>query len=77
MEKSMAFKPNYQQERGNRNRAKEQKKQEKLRRLQEGSARRKGVGEDGEETMLPAEGEGVSEGEALASEPTASETKTE
>jgi hypothetical protein len=37
----MAFKPNYQQERSNRNRAKEQKKQEKLRRLQEGAARRK------------------------------------
>ena len=37
----MAFKPNYHQERSNRNRSKEQKKQEKLRRLQEASARRK------------------------------------
>ena len=73
----MAFKPNYQQERGNRDRAKEQKKQEKLRRLQEGSARRKGVGEDGGETVLQAEGEGVSEGGALSSGSTASETKTE
>ena len=42
----MAFKPNYQQERSARNRSKEQKKQEKLRRLQEGSERRKdGPGE--------------------------------
>lgn len=37
----MAFKPNYQQQRGDRNRAKEQKKQEKLRRREEESARRK------------------------------------
>jgi hypothetical protein len=39
----MAFKPNYQQERGNRNRAKEQKKQEKLRRREETTMRRKGA----------------------------------
>ena len=37
----MAFKPNYNQERGNRNRAKEQKKQEKLRRREESTMRRK------------------------------------
>jgi hypothetical protein len=37
----MAFKPNYQQQRGDRNRAKEQKKQEKLRRREEDAARRK------------------------------------
>ena len=37
----MAFKPNYQQARGDRNRAKEQKKQEKLRRREEDAAKRK------------------------------------
>jgi hypothetical protein len=37
----MAFKPNYQQQRGDRTRAKEQKKQEKLRRREEDAARRK------------------------------------
>jgi hypothetical protein len=37
----MAFKPNYQQQRGDRNRAKEQKKQEKLRRREEDAAKRK------------------------------------
>lgn len=51
----MAFKPNYQQERGNRTRAKEQKKQEKLRRLQEGTAKRKGG--DGEAVNTQAETE--------------------
>jgi hypothetical protein len=49
----MAFKPNYQQQRGDRNRAKEQKKQERLRRRTEDAERRKaereGVpGPDGE-----------------------------
>jgi hypothetical protein len=37
----MAFKPNYRQARGDRDRAKEQKKQEKLRRREEDAARRK------------------------------------
>ena len=37
----MAFRPNYQQARGDRDRAKEQKKQEKLRRREEDAARRK------------------------------------
>jgi hypothetical protein len=37
----MAFKPNYQQQRGDRNRAKDQKKQEKLLRREEEAARRK------------------------------------
>lgn len=37
----MAFKPNYGQERAARNRAKDQKKQEKLQRRQEESERRK------------------------------------
>ena len=41
----MAFKPNYGQERAARNRAKDQKKQEKLQRRQEESERRKaGIG---------------------------------
>lgn len=37
----MAFKPNYNQQRAERTRAKEQKKQEKLQRRQEESERRK------------------------------------
>jgi len=45
----MAFKPNYRQARGDRDRAKEQKKQEKLRRREEDAARRKADrGETGE-----------------------------
>jgi hypothetical protein len=63
METHMAFKPNYQQERSNRNRAKEQKKQEKLRRLQEGAARRK-------------EGDPV-DGVPESAEPAATDTQTE
>ena len=37
----MAFRPNYKQARGDRDRAKEQKKQEKLRRREEDAAQRK------------------------------------
>ena len=37
----MAFRPNYQQQRGDRSRAKEQKKQEKLRKREEDAARRR------------------------------------
>ena len=37
----MAFKPNYNQQRADRNRAKAQKKQEKLQRIEEETARRK------------------------------------
>jgi hypothetical protein len=37
----MGFKPNYNQLRSDRNRAKAQKKQEKLKRLEEETARRK------------------------------------
>ena len=37
----MAFKPNYNQQRADRNRAKEQKKQEKRKRLEEETAKRK------------------------------------
>ncbi len=38
----MPFKPNYRQARGERDRAKQQKKQEKLRKREEDAARRKG-----------------------------------
>ena len=37
----MAFKPNYNQQRADRNRAKAQKKQEKLKRLEDETAKRK------------------------------------
>jgi hypothetical protein len=37
----MAFKPNYNQQRTDRNRAKAQKKQEKMKRLEEETAKRK------------------------------------
>ncbi len=37
----MAFKPNYNQERANRNRSKLQKKQQKLQRREEDAAKRK------------------------------------
>ena len=37
----MAFKPNYNQQRADRDRAKAQKKQEKLKRLEEETAKRK------------------------------------
>lgn len=39
----MAFKPNYQQQRGDRNRAKDLKKREKLVRREEDAARRRAV----------------------------------
>lgn len=37
----MAFRPNYQQQRGDRERAKQQKRQERLQRRNEGSEKRK------------------------------------
>ncbi|WP_434623993.1 hypothetical protein [Azospirillum sp. B2RO_4] len=43
----MAFKPNYNQQRAERNRAKEQKKQERLQRREEGVAARR-AGEQGD-----------------------------
>lgn len=43
----MAFKPNYNQQRAERNRAKAQKKQEKLKRLEEETAKRKAARGDG------------------------------
>jgi hypothetical protein len=39
----MAFKPNYNQQRADRNRAKAQKKQEKRKRLEEETAKRKAL----------------------------------
>ena len=44
----MPFKPNYKQERSERNRAKAQKKQEKLQRREEDSAKRKAARETGQ-----------------------------
>lgn len=51
----MAFKPNYNQQRAERTRAKEQKKQEKLQRRQEESERRKAAG------LPPEDGDSVDE----------------
>jgi hypothetical protein len=42
----MAFRPNYNQQRGDRNRAKEQKKQEKLQRRDEAAAKRRAEREE-------------------------------
>ncbi|KAB2876457.1 MAG: hypothetical protein F9K43_01155 [Bauldia sp.] len=51
----MAFKPNYQQQRGERNRAKEQKKREKLQRREEDAAKRRAErGETEESGLAPA-----------------------
>jgi hypothetical protein len=44
----MAFKPNYNQQRAERNRSKAQKKQEKLQRREEESAKRKALRGDGD-----------------------------
>jgi len=49
----MAFKPNYNQQRAERNRTKEQKKQEKLQRREEEVAKRKAARTDPES---PGEG---------------------
>ncbi len=51
----MVFKPNYNMQRAERNRAKQAKKDEKLRDKEEAAARRKTEGETGAETA-PAEG---------------------
>ncbi|MFN4312530.1 MAG: hypothetical protein ACK4FK_18250 [Ferrovibrio sp.] len=51
----MAFKPNYNQQRAERTRAKEQKKQEKLQKRQEESERRKAEQQgDGQQDAAPA-----------------------
>ena len=47
----MPFKPNYKQERSDRNRAKAQKKQEKLQRREEDSAKRKAARETGQSSQ--------------------------
>jgi hypothetical protein len=48
----MAFKPNYNQQRADRNRAKDQKKQEKLQRREEEAAKRRVARGDGPENSL-------------------------
>jgi hypothetical protein len=58
----MAFRPNYRAERAQKSRAKDEKKQEKLKRLEEASAKRKALreGEPGDDPAgsdLPAAGE--------------------
>ena len=52
----MAFKPNYNQQRAERNRAKEAKKQEKLQRREEEAAKRKAE-QDGSDPASDAESE--------------------
>ena len=49
----MAFKPNYNQERANRNRSKQQKKQEKLQRREEDAAKRKAARGDAADDGVP------------------------
>lgn len=49
----MAFKPNYQQQRGDRNRAKEQKKQERLKRREEDALKRKSDRPDADSQTPP------------------------
>lgn len=58
----MAFRPNYRQERAQKSRVKEEKKQEKLRRLEEASAKRKALRE--------SEAAGSADGGAPASDKT-------
>lgn len=58
----MAFRPNYRQERAQKSRVKEEKKQEKLRRLEEASAKRKALRE--------SEAAGNTDGSAPASDKT-------
>jgi hypothetical protein len=57
----MAFKPNYQQQRAERNRAKELKKQEKLKSREEEAARRRAdkAEDPAAEPAPPAEGDDV------------------
>jgi hypothetical protein len=60
----MAFRPNYQQQRGDRNRAKEQKKQEKLRKREEDAAKRRaerGEGDPPSEDSPPGPSETLPE----------------
>jgi hypothetical protein len=57
----MAFKPNYGQQRAERNRSKEQKKQEKLQRRQEEAERRKAAGLPPEDEAMAADGDDTPE----------------
>lgn len=50
----MAFKPNYRQQRNDRDRAKERKAEEKKRRKEEEAAARRGPGEQAEPDNAPA-----------------------
>jgi hypothetical protein len=67
----MAFKPNYNQQRADRNRAKDQKKQEKLRLKEEAAAQRKaGSPEDGDaESDGGEDADATTEGETGQSQP--------
>jgi hypothetical protein len=58
----MAFKPNYQQQRGERERAKELKKQEKLRLREEETERRRTAAEQGKSPDGNASGKRSAEG---------------
>ncbi len=53
----MAFKPNYNQQRADRNRSKEKKKQEKQQRREEESSRRKAVRGDATDASEPPKSE--------------------
>ncbi len=53
----MAFKPNYNQQRAERNRAKQTKKEEKLREQQEEKAKRRAVREAEEQGLPPPTGD--------------------
>ncbi len=54
----MAFKPNYNHQRAERNRAKEQKKLEKRQRRDEEAARRKGTLDEAQDTDVSVVGTG-------------------
>lgn len=51
----MAFRPNYQQQRGDRNRAKEEKKKERLARREEDAQRRKAERGDAPDSPAPSD----------------------
>lgn len=57
----MAFRPNYNQQRGDRDRAKAQKKQERLQRRDEAAAKRRAERDEG---SSPADGEPKTDADA-------------
>ena len=65
----MPFKPNYRQARGDRDRAKQNKKQEKLRKREEDAARRKAENEPGENGVEAAEADSAVLGDGADSPP--------